>query len=232
MRQQREAQERVSTWHGASPCWSTGLPQCLESCCSQGQRKNSSASAWRTRRRSAPGSARRRTERARRAAARGREGERRGGRAIRARNAGQACAGRPSKTGWRRPTCAPPAGRRAHVMPLGRWAAGPLGRWAAGPLGAHCGRPSSPNVKPFERTNQHSVSPPTRGLPGARAGSPRAAPEIPARAGQSGRFADRQHYGPTVKGGKTIARHSASNGTICRIAALFRRTSLSSTCLL
>ena len=28
-----------------------------------------------------------------------------------------------------------PAGRRAHVMPLGRWAAGPLGRWAAGPLG-------------------------------------------------------------------------------------------------
>ena len=53
------------------------------------------------------------------------------------------CAGVCPGSGGRGPCCAP-AGRRAHVMPLGRWAAGPLGRWAAGLLyGLNRGRMSS-----------------------------------------------------------------------------------------
>ncbi len=48
-----------------------------------------------------------------------------------------------------------PADRRAHVIPLGRWAAGPLGRWAAGPLGCwHYSR---------RRVGRHSRYPVRRG---------------------------------------------------------------------
>ncbi len=126
----------------------------------------------------APIRARRRRGRMRRAAARGRGGDRRGGRGS-ARGAAQACAG----TLWmsrepvsRGPVCARwPRARRTSCRwaagPLGRWAAGPLGRWAAGIIVDAVSAPMS------SRIASHANGPEPRD-----AGASEGIPDIPSAA--------------------------------------------------